>query len=173
MKKLTILLLPRHATFVFTCNATELVFKKNKSGYYESTYESENDEVDLKIDTLPSELVEKHWGCYFLGAFLVSIFSLFNPPYPKRDLFVLHYAGKINMRDNPTITIAFANPVKDGKALLLKDEKSQLYFSDNASNIYRFDTKAKKRRSLINFLQITMIFLFIVGLIILTISLTL
>jgi len=172
MKKLTILLLPRYAKFVFTCNATELIFKKNTSGYYESTYESENDEVDIKIDTLPSELVEKHWGCYFLGAFLVSIFSIFNPPYPKRDLFVLHYVGKINMKDNPTITIAFANPLKDGKALLLKDEVSQLYFSDNASNVYRLDIKAKKRRSLIIFLRVMMIILFIIGFIVLTILFT-
>lgn len=172
MKTLTIKLLPRHAQAIFTCDGQELIFKKNNSGYYESTYQSDNEEVNLEIKTLPSELAEDHWGRYFVGAFFASFLSVFNPPYPKRDLFVLNYVGKIKMENNPSITLAFANPISDGKALLLKDETSQLYFPDNASNVYRLDIKAKKRRSLINFLQKTMIFLFGAGLIVLIVLLT-
>jgi len=172
MRTLTIRLLPRHIKAIFTCDGQELIFKESNSGYYESTYQSKKDEVELKIKTLPSELVEDHWGRYFAGVFFVSIFGLFNPPYPKRDLFVLNYVGIIRMENNPTITLAFANPIQDGKALLLKDETSQLYFHDNASNVYRLDTKAKKRRSLINFLRGAMIFLFIIGFTVLAVLLT-
>jgi hypothetical protein len=135
-----------------------LKFKKNKKGLLETTFESEKSEVKLDVITLPSELVEEKAGLHFIIFFLLSVLNIFNPSYPKRDIFEVNYSGNINISENPNVFLTFIRPLNNGKALKPQNENSAIYFADNESNIYILNKKAKRRRTLVNvFKTLTMI----------------
>lgn len=173
MNKLTLTLIPNKINYVFSVEGKILKFKKNKKGLLETTFESEKPEVRLDVSTLPSELVEEKAGLYFIIFFLFSVLNIFNPSYPKRDIFDVNYSGNINISENPNILLTFIRPLNNGKALKPQNEKSSIYFVDNESNIYILNKKAKRRRTLVNVFKtltliaaiIALIALLIVGLI--------
>ncbi len=173
MNKLTLTLIPNKINYVFSIEGKILKFKKNKRGLLETTFESEKPEIKLDISTLPSELVEEKAGLHFFIFFLLSILNVFNPSYPKRDIFELNYSGTINIEKSPNICLSFIHPLNNGKALKTQNENSAIYFDDNESNIYILNKKAKRRRTLVNVfktlaiiaISIALIFLLIVGLI--------
>ncbi len=173
MNKLTLTLMPTKINYVFSIDGKILAFKKNKKGLLETTFESEKPEVDLNVSTLPSELIEEKAGLYFFIFFLLSILNIFNPSYPKRDIFELNYSGNINISENPNVFLTFIRPLNNGKALKAQNENSAIYFADNESNIYILNKKAKRRRTLVNVFKtltliaviIALIALLIIGLI--------
>lgn len=173
MNKLTLTLMPTKINYVFSIDGKILNFKKNKKGLLETTFESEKPEVDLNVSTLPSELIEERAGLYFFIFFLLSILNIFNPSYPKRDIFELNYSGNINISNNPNVFLTFIRPLNNGKALKVQNENSAIYFADNESNIYILNKKAKRRRTLVNVFKtltliaviIALIALLIIGLI--------
>ncbi|MFA6377416.1 MAG: hypothetical protein WCW63_02200 [Acholeplasmataceae bacterium] len=150
MNKLTLTLIPNKINYVFSIEGKILNFKKNKKGLLETTYESERPEVKLDVSTLPSELMEDKAGLYFFIFFLLSVLNIFNPSYPKRDIFEVNYSGNINISENPNVFLTFIRPLNNGKALKPQNENSAIYFADNESNIYILNKKAQRRRTLVN-----------------------
>lgn len=173
MNKLTLTLAPTKINYVFSIEGKILKFKKNKKGLLETTFESEKPDVKLDVSILPSELIEEKAGLYFVIFFLASVLNIFNPSYPKRDIFEVNYSGSINISENPKVSLTFLRPLNNGKALKPQNENSAIYFADNESNIYMLNKKAKRRRMLVNVFKtltliaavIALITLLVVGLI--------
>lgn len=118
-----------------------------------ATFESEKEEVDFNVRTIPSELVEPKWGLYFIIFFFISILNIFNPAYPKKDIYELNYEGKLKISESPVIAFSFNNQSKNMKAIVSRNEKTHLCFDDNQSNIYFVNKRAKIRRILVNLLK--------------------
>ncbi|MDD4001012.1 MAG: hypothetical protein PHX62_09020 [Bacilli bacterium] len=158
MNKLTLTLIPNKINYVFSIEGKILKFKKNKKGLLETTFESEKPEIKLDVQTLPSELVEEKAGLHFIIFFFLSVLNIFNPSYPKRDIFEVNYSGNINISENPKVFLTFIRPIDSGKVLKPQNENSAIYFADNESNIYVLNKKAKRRRTIVNvFKALTMI----------------
>ena len=170
MNKLILTLIPNKINYVFSIEGKMLKFKKNKKGLLETTFESEKSEVKLDVITLPSELVEEKAGLHFIIFFLLSVLNIFNPSYPKRDIFEVNYSGNINISENPNVFLTFIRPIDNGKAMKPQNENSAIYFADNESNIYILNKKAKRRRTLVNVFKTLTLIVAIIALIALLIA---
>lgn len=153
MTKLKLVLEPNKCNPVFSIDGKIVNFRPTERGAQEAVIESENDVVDLSIETLPCELIEPNAGKHYLAFFFASIFSFFNPPYPKRDIFEVRYSGKIKISECNHLVLTFNKPKKNQKAIKPLGGNAPHLFEDNPSNVYILNKKAQKRRNLSNLLQ--------------------
>ena len=132
--------------------------KKNEFGGLTTKYQTEKDEVEIKIFTLPNELNYKFWFLMSLFFYIVSIFGIFDLPY-NRNYYTLEYKGKVKLSENTILDLTMAKPADNIKAISVKDGP----FDDNETNIYIFNEKIKKRRRLLIGLKIASWVLIAVG----------
>lgn len=149
------------------------LLKLNRHGskipYSEIEINQEN--IQLEIKTPGSELAEKNWGKWWTLWFFLSIFSVFNPSYSKKDLYSINYSGSLNVSQISSFTLDFNKPEKGKKAVIANSETGIVPFDDNDSNVFVYDEKAAKRRKGLGFLRALMVILFTIGLIFLIILL--
>lgn len=132
--------------------------KKNEFGNLTTNYQSEKQEVEVKIYTLPNELSYKYWFLMSVLFYIVSIFGIFDLPYNK-NYYSLEYKGKIKLTENTILDLTMEKPADNAKAISVREGN----FEDNETNVYKYDLKIKKRRRLLIGLKIASWVLIAVG----------
>lgn len=132
--------------------------KKNEFGNLTTHYQTEKQEVEIKIYTLPNELGYKHWFLMSVLFYIVSIFGIFDKWYSK-NYYSLEYNGKIKLSENTVLDLTMQKPADNSKAISVREGN----FEDNETNIYKYNEKIKKRRRLLIGLKIASWALIAVG----------
>ena len=114
-------------------------FKKNEFDSYETTYQTDKDEIELTVSR-NLELASKFWWLYAFISFIVSIFGIFEPPYDKRNI-VIDCKFNIKLNDYNDIKITFNSLSTSGKAV----EINTLSEYSEIKNEFYVDKKLKIR----------------------------
>ena len=123
----------------FKINNEIVKFKKNEFDSYETTYQTDKDEIELTISR-NLELASKLWWLYALISFIVSIFGIFEPPYDKKNI-VIDCKFKIKLNEFNEIKLTFNSLATNGRAL----EINTLNEYEEIKNEYFVDKKLKMR----------------------------
>lgn len=136
----------------------QLVKGKKDQGALLIHYETDKPAVLLHVYTLPSELSGPHWFGYAALFFFLSLFSVFDISYKKKDDYSFEYKGSIDLTKNPSLSLALGDAKEGCPAILYKQGSS---YSETA-NLVSFDGKCKGRRRWLIALRIVMTALFVV-----------
>lgn len=123
----------------FKINNEIVKFKKNEFDSYETTYQTDKDEIELTVSR-NLELASKFWWLYALISFIVSIFGIFEPPYDKKNI-VIDCKFKIKLNEFNEIKLTFNSLTTNGKAV----EINTLNEYEEIKNEFYVDKKLKIR----------------------------
>lgn len=113
--------------------------KKNEFGSYETTYQTEKDEIEISL-TRDLELKSKLWWLFALISFIVSIFGIFEPLYDRKNV-TINSKFKVKLNDENNINLKFNTFSPQGKAVEIETQNEY----QEISNEYTVDKKAKTR----------------------------
>ncbi len=114
-------------------------YKRNNFGSYEINYQTEKDEINLKIFKF-LELQSKFWILWALLSFIISILGVFEPWYEKKCL-VVDCNFNLKLKEQQKIEIKFNNMAVEGRATEIKADCEV----EEVENKYYIDKKAKTR----------------------------
>lgn len=114
-------------------------FNKNEFDSYETTYETDKEEIELTVSR-NLELASKFWWLYAFISFIVSVFGIFEPPYDKRNI-VIDCKFKIKLNEFNEIKLTFNSLATNGKAV----EINTLSEYSEIKNEFYVDKKLKIR----------------------------
>lgn len=142
MRSLDIALFPRFYHPIIEIDGAEVKAKKGEGGSLFIHYETEKPSVSLHIYTLPSEFAEPHWFGYAVLFFFLSIFSVFDKSYSKKDDYRYEYQGSIALANTTTLSLSLSDAKEGGPALLFKGGSAY----SEAKNLVSYDPKGKAKR---------------------------
>jgi hypothetical protein len=159
MAKIQLRLFPRDSLPNVCLDGKEIPMKKQRDGslLYEGTVNKET--ADLRIFVLPPELGGKKDFRKFLFFFLISILGVFNPPYPKNEAYFFDYQGKMDTKEDVSLSLTLGNKEENSPALIAKEG----LLPANSTNVLHFDKKYKGRRRTVLFLKILFTIAFYAG----------
>ena len=114
-------------------------FNKNEFDSYETTYETDKEEIELTVSR-NLELASKFWWLYAFISFIVSVFGIFEPPYDKKNI-VIDCKFKIKLNEFNEIKLTFNSLTTNGKAV----EINTLNEYEEIKNEFYVDKKLKIR----------------------------
>lgn len=114
-------------------------YKKNKFGSYEINYQTEKDNVQLKIFKY-LELQSKFWYLWALLTFIISVFGVFEPRYDKKCI-VIDCTYNIKLKQDNKMIIKFKTVADEGKATDIEGDCEV----EEIENKFYVDSVSKKR----------------------------
>lgn len=123
-------------------------FKKNEFGSYVCKYQTENDKVNIKVLKM-LDVGGVWWFITQLFFFIISIFGIFDIHHKERCLIV-DFEADFDLNEENKITLQVQSPKEDTKAIAVETNLS----TQEISNTYYLDEKAKKTFKILNIAKI-------------------
>lgn len=115
-------------------------YTKNQNGNWVCKYQTENDKVNVKVYRM-MDIGGVGWFLLQILFFLIGIFGIFDINRRERCL-VIDYETEVNLNEQSSLTLKFNRPKENQPAITVETD----LVTQEMSNTYYVDTKAKKIR---------------------------
>lgn len=115
-------------------------YTKNKNGNWVCKYQTENDKVNIKVYRM-MDIGGVGWFLLQILFFLIGIFGILDINRRERCL-VIDFETEVELNEQSSLTLQFNRPKENQPAITVQTELQ----TQEISNTYYVDTKAKKIR---------------------------